>query len=290
MSDFASEKHLPNNQLNDSFSFAQELSDGIGSDDDFGDFEEVDQENPETTIPTGPIIKSDIKPYSGSYLEEKSCIDGLVNGIFGASETKKLVDEECKFEFDERSEKIFQRLVGDDTYSATGFIWKRSVIYKQLLLNLDIQENDMSMVKRVSISAGTGDSEFKNMYQLEKMIESDQEIVSLLNQVPEFESLGIAATSDEYHSLIEQTQNTLRSAKQALSANDVNLNELTELKSKLLKLMSVWDNETRETKADNELFTSYVENLIGNTQKIRREKRILQTKSQSKSRSKGFRK
>lgn len=261
----------------------ENASEGFGSDDDFGDFEEVDQEEAPQLTATPTVEKNeDVHYYEGDYEKEKPMFEQLVNKIFGSRERDDPVGEENQFVLEDRSEKIYERLVAETESSNTGFIWKRSVIYKQMLLNLDIEERETLTQQRPAMSAHSSGAQFQNLYGLEHEAEFETEVNRLLQQVPDFKNLGFEAGSEEFNSIIDSTSETLQTAKEMLESTD--LKQLTDMKSRLLQLVSVWDEHMRNTKVDNELFTSYVENLIGNTQKMRREKRILQTKTKGKSR------
>lgn len=218
--------------------------------------------------------------YNGDYENEKEAIDGLVSQIFGSHE-RESASQEYQFELDDRSEKIYERLIAED-HSNTGFIWKKSVIYKQMLLNLDIEETETLTQQHRVTSAHSNGTQFQNLYDLEQTADSENDMTRIMQQVPDFKTMGTALGGDEFNNMLDSTSETLQNAKEMLVSDDIEV--LANMKNKLLLLTSVWDEHMKSVKADNELFTSYVENLIGNTQKMRREKRILQTKTKGKSR------
>lgn len=256
--------------------------DDFESDDDFGDFEEVDEVG-DVIDDSDPVV---LLPYSGDFNHEESNIRMLIDGIFGVEERDGVgLSRDVKFEFDERSGKIFERLIGEEEVSS-GFIWKQSVIYKQMLLNLDIDEKGDD---RPQSSVSVGNAQIRNMYAMDK-VEEDVSVGRIKCQIPRFETLGVINGSEEFNEVIDSTTTQLDDARRLVSEEECEIDVLLSRKNELLKLASVWDERLREIQADNDLFTSYVENLIGNTQKIRREKRILQTNKGKKSRKSGFRK
>ena len=48
--------------------------------------------------------------------------------------------------------------------------------------------------------------------------------------------------------------------------------ELVKIKEKLLEMVSCWDKRVSEVQTDSDIFSEYVENLVGNTQKLRRQR------------------
>ena len=146
------------------------------------------------------------------------------------------------------------------------------MIYKQVLLNLEIEPRaHVTYAKRQLPSANGSRKEFKNLYDFLKSSSTNAELDKLLLQVPDFSQLGIDKDGEEYNQIINNTTSTISEAKKLLRSGSVS--ELINLKERLLKLVSVWDVKSHDINEDNELFSSYVENLIGNTLKKRREKR-----------------
>ncbi|TID31028.1 hypothetical protein CANINC_000389 [Pichia inconspicua] len=276
MTDLCSEENLQGTEV-----IHASISEEDASDDDFGDFEEVDQEEvPKISPLMGKENTALVHYYNGDYENEKEAIDGLVSQIFGSHE-RESASQEYQFELDDRSEKIYERLIAED-HSNTGFIWKKSVIYKQMLLNLDIEETETLTQQHRVTSAHSNVTQFQNLYDLEQTADSENDMTRIMQQVPDFKTMGTALGGDEFNNMLDSTSETLQNAKEMLVSDDIEV--LANMKNKLLLLTSVWDEHMKSIKADNELFTSYVDNLIGNTQKMRREKRILQTKTKGKSR------
>lgn len=265
------------------------------SDDDFGDFEEGEFEEvkvlpePTTIEPTSGGELIDV--YNGDYESQKSKIDQLVNNIFLISpntDNDDILDkangDSITYKFDERAQKIFQRLISEDDEYIRAMIWKKSMIYKQLLLNLGIPEYSYTpKTTPRPINAQHSNTEFKNMYDLMNSLSLNSDFENLLKQVPDFNDLNIDKNSNEFLERINNSESTISNAKIKLESKGETegeedyLEALITVKMELLNLVAIWDEKMKDIKADNVLFSSYVENLIGNTQKKRRERRLVKS-------------
>lgn len=258
------------------------------SDDEFGDFEEVDQADEDIPRPPPtplPELKQGkvIVPYNGDFNGNASNISCLVDKIFqGIPNEEKTTDPKNviiteHFEFDDREGKIFDQLITDDLPS-THIIWKKSMIFKQCMLNLDIPLDHINKITGVVTQPKGSNSntttEFSDLYKIDKSMMENPELDILLKQVPNFKSLNIIKNSEELTTMLTNTTAVITTAHQQLKEEAYDetayLMELTKTKKTLLDLLSIWNEKIEDTKADNELFSSYVENLIGNTQKFRR--------------------
>ena len=257
----------------------------VPSDDDFGDFEEVDQleetdnqsnDLVESDIPHHEISIKNISFFEGKLDDDDAKISGLIDNILKDTLLPEQSDNNNDtFQLDERAKQILERLTGEDEYTVTQpTIWKQSMIYKHLLLNLEIPQ-DIDVTKRESISAGSTST--KQLYDIEETVLLDEDIAKILEQVPKFESLGISKKREEYSEKLSNTSSIISKIKNELLSDEESadyLEQLNQHKIELLDLLSVWNEHTTEVKHDNEIFTSYIENLIGNTQKLRRETRL----------------
>jgi hypothetical protein len=266
------------------------------SDDDFGAFEEGDFEEP-VAAQLQPIIDNNnqdelLTVYNGDYYSKKSKIDTILNNIFNDVDEEVNQSNTDTFQFDERSRKIFERLITEEDEYISALIWKKSMIFKQLLLNLDIPEPTITskpVTKRPSLSIG-GD-QLKNMYDLMNSVSLNDNFGKLLAEVPQFEDLNINKNSEEFLNINNNTSTIISKAKIKIKENEQQdqpidnkeyLTGLVIMKKELLRLVSIWDERMKDTKADNDLFSSYVENLIANTQKKRREKRVIKQSKHKK--------
>lgn len=243
------------------------------SDDDFGDFEEVDQgDSGVYSNDLSANKEGRIRSYSGNFATIAADISQNLDKIFNESKGNSENEYKDSFLFDERADQIFNRLISEEDDYLSPFIWKQSMIYKQVLLNLEIEPRaHVTYAKRQLPSANGSRKESKNLYDFLKSSSTNAELDKLLLQVPDFSQLGIDKDGEEYNQIINNTTSTISEAKKLLRSGSVS--ELINLKERLLKLVAVWDVKSHDINEDNELFSSYVENLIGNTLKKRREKR-----------------
>lgn len=264
------------------------------SDDDFGDFEEGDFEElgiiPDPTPIESKYSGELINAYDGDYESQQSKINDLVNSIFSVSSDidtdnvqSATVSNSFTYKFNERAHKIFERLISEDDEYISAMIWKKSMIYKQLLLNLGIPEYSSAPKVTLRPTTSHSNTEFKNMYDLMNSLSLNSELEKLLKQVPNFKDLNIDKKSNEFSNKINNSTSTISNARIKISSEeeteseDEYLKDLIALKSELLNLVAIWDERMKDIKEDNELFSSYVENLIGNTQKKRRERRLVKS-------------
>jgi hypothetical protein len=272
-----------------------EMSNDFESDDEFGEFGEFEEgneqnDNVETEPPcstsAGPIdIRQDeIEIYNGDYESASEKISHLVSRMLKvtpeAEEEDTTIGEACQFKFDERAAKIFDSLVAEEDGSRRMFIWRQSMIHEQLLLNLDLSEtkHNTTTMKRGCTSANTTNSAHtRDLYDFSEAADETEHVQIVRKQVPEFSTLNLDKNGDEFSRILSDTDSILTQAHNLLQkeGNETSdsVEKLIKTKQELVKLLSVWDERAKDVKADNELFTSYIENLIGNTQKLRRESR-----------------
>lgn len=221
-------------------------SDGF-DDDDFGDFEEGEM----TQIEVPKVRNS--KP-----------IDDILAEILPKVELEDNQDNyRTEFTFDERSDKLLDNLLNTEEYPMQKMIWKQSMILKQLFLNLDIPIVEDSFLKRKN---------HINM-DLDYNLKVDENIQLV---IPDFDKLGIS--EEEFKQILANTNDQISQIsitnKDYKDLDEGQIDEeiikMGELKQSLLKTLSAWNKQYDIIKSDNDLFTSYIDNLVGNTQKLRR--------------------
>lgn len=99
------------------------------SDDEFGDFEEVDQAEPteETSVSSNLGHKETISVYNGNYTASEQRINELVDDIFKRIPTKDESNDKndnIKFKLDERATKIYDQLTTEEQ-NDQHIIWKK---------------------------------------------------------------------------------------------------------------------------------------------------------------------
>lgn len=263
-------------------------------DDEFGDFEEVDQIEPaEEKLDVSTELKKELSLYDGDYVKNEENITQLLGNVFNEiADTKTSFGElesdtagtasptDQRFVFNERASKVFDQLVSDNDGLTPHIIWRKSMVFKQLMLNLNIPiENTNNISGKVPQTGSTSSTtEIRDLYDRESTSNVNSELENLLAQVPDFASLGIDKKSEVFADKITNTTRIITEAHHAIREHSENnegyLVELVAVKKNLLNLLSVWDERMGDIREDNELFSSYVENLIGNTQKFRRVSKI----------------
>ncbi|VEU23188.1 DEKNAAC104310 [Brettanomyces naardenensis] len=259
------------------------------SDDDFGDFEETGKETVSEAVPSATSESESVvaepvesRParltYDGDYESHAELIQELVDRMMKSlTVSEKTAANSSQIELNERCKDLYYRLV-EQPANLQQINWKQSFIRRQLLLNLQIPIN----LDEVSPSK-EGHSSVSNIYGDQdglQLIEAE-----VLRQVQPFESLkideeGRKKVLKETGLRIEELYSQLQPFsyyKGVARSNEEELGEhlgrLAGVKEELLKILACWDKELEEDRKDNEVFSGYVENLVGNTQKMRRERR-----------------
>lgn len=209
-------------------------------DDDFGGFEE------------GVVVET-----VGDAVKNSKSIAALIEEIVPKVAIEQN-DAESVFKLDERSQKLFDTLLNTEDYPIQQMMWKKSMILKQLFLNLDIP------VVENTFEAHQNHWEMGLEYDLQR----EEDIVV---EVPSFDVLGLEES--EFNDLLANTDVLLASIQDMRDKGMANAEAcaLTETRQRLVKTLSAWNKHHEALKADNELFTSYIDNLVGNTQKFRRQ-------------------
>ncbi|ODV83192.1 hypothetical protein CANARDRAFT_100360 [[Candida] arabinofermentans NRRL YB-2248] len=254
-------------------------------DDDFGDFNEEFDEFEEPDHESQPVVQNqrpvDEIQFNNYSDDDKKRIYELIGSIFPqknkTNDGESIEDTQVdKFTLDERSESIYSRMI-QEPHALRQINWKRSLIRRNLLLNLHIPIDLDEILPPVDKSRFSNIYDGRTIKEISKSREAD-----LLQLIPKFEKLNIDDSLKE--KTIEGTNeriNEIYSKVQPLSyyeflANDketlsTKLEELKLMKEELIRLASCWSKNLEDIKLDNGLFSSYVENLVGNTQKKRRQ-------------------
>ncbi|GME80318.1 unnamed protein product [Ambrosiozyma monospora] len=262
-------------------------------DDDFGDFEEEGDhdfgefteqvpiqentnENQSISSGSGRFSPFNSNSTNAGILDlqqnmetSKEQINLILNDIFKNSHFPTHSEQESKFHLSERCGTVFDRLT-QEPRNLKQINWKKSLIKRQLFVSLQIPI-DLDELKPV---ANKKKSVSKIYDQASTKGAVDNEI---LNMVPHFDTLKI----DNKEKILKETNRTLEEYFKKLQPfayyNSLPKDELQKkeselngIKDELLQLVSCWNKKEDELKSDNLIFSSYVENLVGNTQKMRR--------------------
>jgi hypothetical protein len=258
---------------------------GSFSDASFDDFEEPQQETKEeqnnnyneTTADDTPVIKFPQSTFNEpDQLKEK--LEQLVELSFpGVSPSNSNASNGPVSILNERSEHLLERLTS--LVYLKPYSWQKSSLRKQMLVTLGISDTD------------TGRSNHRR-----NEFDADQYVIKA------FSELNI--TDDEKRALADDSDYVLSDYVEKLE----NIDDLSELSEEELshviekyneqldtveKLLSLWEDERVKLQEDNNTFEGVVENLVGHTQRIRREetfKSLQKEKEKSKGISSIFRK
>ncbi|GMG20256.1 unnamed protein product [Ambrosiozyma monospora] len=269
------------------------MDDADDDDDDFGDFEEEgdhdfgdfteevpvqDNTNKSQSMPSGSVgISSFISNSTNARILDlqhnmetsKEQMNLILDDIFKTSQFPTHSGQEPTFHLSERCGTVFDRLT-QEPRNLKQINWKKSLIKRQLFVSLQIPI-DLDELKPVA-------NKKKSMSKIYEQ-ESTKRAVNndVLKMVPHFDTLKI----DDKEKILKETNRTLEEyfkklqpfayynslPKEELQKKE---SELNSIKNELLELVSCWNKKEDELKSDNLIFSSYVENLVGNTQKMRR--------------------
>ncbi|QPG77147.1 hypothetical protein FOA43_004551 [Brettanomyces nanus] len=236
-------------------------------DDDFGNFEETQQQ------------RRSLLEFDGDYEKHAETIGLLAQQMMKHMTLleDRTEPQNSEIKLNDRCTSLYQRLV-EQSPNSQLINWKQSFIKRQLLLNLQIPIN------LDELSPPKGDSVRVPPIYGENVIDelSLEAETELLRQVPPFDSFGMS--EGEIKTLLDDTDKEMEevyrklqpvSYYKVLAEKNPELlgaqqTKLIGIKQELLRLLACWDKKLTDDKADNKIFTSYVENLVGNTQKLRR--------------------
>ncbi|GMM27852.1 hypothetical protein DAMA08_005680 [Martiniozyma asiatica (nom. inval.)] len=219
-------------------------------DDDFGDFEQASFGSFEEPS-SSPNFKSE--PF------DFSTLPNLISSLFPECSD---FTTESNFKFTDRSFELYSRLTED--VETTHTIYKTSEIHKHLLINFGLPA---PKITETSVIKGRGLG-LNEIYQLKYgHLPGAKDSASkemLLAMVPKWDTLGVI--EEEFKIIIADTDKVINTPID----DNSNVENLIYRKERLLRLLSAWNHQYDILKQDNELFTNYIENLVGNTQKLRR--------------------
>ncbi len=170
----------------------------------------------------------------------------------------------------ERSKLLLERLTALPYLKPHN--WKKSSLRRQLLITLGIPDTESVVTRRKNLDDGM-----------------QYKIVS-------FEDLGMSEQDAEKFKvkndeIIENLEQSIKDDHVLQSLNDDDLDGVVkDYESKIeeiSKLLAVWEYEEKKLENDNSTFEGVVENLVGHTQRLRREETLKSLKKEAQ-KSKGI--
>lgn len=252
-------------------------------DDDFGafsdaSFNEFESQQKPPELPTSPQSTTQ---HTASYIQFpqelfdtpsalEEAITELLSQTFPTTLAPSPVPQNTDV-LNERSRLLLERLTALPHLKPHN--WKRSSLRRQLLLTLGIRDTeDVTLTRRRNLDDGM-------QYEIEK-----------------FEELGISegdATKlrDQTGDIIETLEKGFKSDEELGKLGDDELdgviadygNKIEEIS----RLLAVWEYEKKKLENDNSTFEGVVENLVGHTQRLRREETLKSLKKDAQ-KSKGL--
>ncbi|VUG17286.1 DEBR0S2_03136g1_1 [Brettanomyces bruxellensis] len=281
------EEEENNEEEDDDFGDFEEEESGPNKDGDdmFGDFQENEfkksdvSENANTAIELS--FKEDYDPKSEVIKNLMTSMMGLENEDNSVNDTIEQQDAinddyHSEIQLSERCQALYNRLTQQPS-NLQQINWKKSFIRRQLLLNLQIPINLDEMAPKMSENDAYPDIKL-NPKDRERME------MTLKRQIVPFNDLKI--TSEQLNIVLKNTESQIEDFygllqpvsyyKAVCEQNPDRLEreweELVKIKEKLLEMVSCWDKRVSEVQTDSDIFSEYVENLVGNTQKLRRQR------------------
>lgn len=250
--------------------------------DEFGDFEGGEDEQ-EETIESKEPLKETFR-YDGDYSSHANEIEALVKRIMNfdikSEEEEKPESEVHGIVLDDRCQKTYARLM-EKPHNLQQLNWKKSFIRRQLLLNLQIPIDLDEVSDRTQQQLEESRRKYKEDIEERKAIQKRLEL-----QILPFKDVGISKEKaktiiDDTDAKLEIFYRDLQSVTYYKTLEKQKPQELKDaerrlanIKQELLVMISCWNERIKAAKADSDLFSSYVENLVGNTQKLRRDRKI----------------
>lgn len=254
-------------------------------DDMFGDFQDNEFEKSDVSENANTAIELNFKE---DYDPKSEVIKNLMTSMMGLENEDKSVNDTMKqqnvinhdyhseIQLSERCQALYNRLTQQPS-NLQQINWKKSFIRRQLLLNLQIPINLDEIAPNMPQSGAYPDIKL-NPKDRERME------MTLKRQIVPFNDLKI--TSEQLNIVLKSTESQIEdfygllqpvSYYKAVSEQDPDRlekewEELVKIKEKLLEMVSCWDKRVSEAQTDSDIFSEYVENLVGNTQKLRRQR------------------
>ncbi|ESW99486.1 hypothetical protein KL918_001579 [Ogataea parapolymorpha] len=230
--------------------------------DDFGEFEEFEQPPQQSGADTFIFA-----PENGSVEE----LSHMIHSLLGSDPSSEPAGD---LQLDQRCQDVYERLTLPPM-NLQQVNWKRSLLRRQLLLSLripiDLDEvlPSGSKTRKSKLYDSNALAGLKNneLSQLEERIAKLE-----IDKVEKDKILeSSAAVLESVHQKV-QPESFYRAAAER-GELDSKANELESVRDELLKIACSLNLRLEELKQDNEIYSMYVENLVGNTQKRRREEK-----------------
>ncbi|KAG7841406.1 hypothetical protein KL942_001285 [Ogataea angusta] len=230
--------------------------------DDFGEFEEFEQP-PQQTGADSFIFA----PENGSVEE----LGRMIHSLLGSLPSR---EPAVDLQLDQRCQDVYQRLTLPPV-NLQQVNWKRSFLRRRLLMSLripiDLDEvlPSNSKTRKAKLYDNNALAGLKNN-ELSKL---EERIAKLAIDKMEKDKIleSSAAVLESVHQKV-QPESFYRAAAER-GELDSKAQELESVRDELLKIACSLNLRLEELKQDNEIYSMYVENLVGNTQKRRREEK-----------------
>ncbi|KAG7730099.1 hypothetical protein KL933_001179 [Ogataea haglerorum] len=230
--------------------------------DDFGEFEEFEQ--PPQRSAADPFV---FAPENGSVEE----LSRMIHSLLGSDPSS---EPAADLELNQRCQDVYERLTLPPI-NLQQVNWKRSLLRRQLLMSLripiDLDEvlPSGSKTRKSKLYDNNALAGLKN----NELSRLEEQIAKLEVEKAEKDKIleSSAAVLESVHQKI-QPESFYRAAAER-GELDGKAKELESVRDELLKIACSLNLRLEELKQDNEIYSMYVENLVGNTQKRRREEK-----------------
>ncbi|KAG7890705.1 hypothetical protein KL936_001989 [Ogataea polymorpha] len=230
--------------------------------DDFGEFEEFEQPPQQSGADTFIFA-----PENGSVEE----LGHMIHSLLGSEPSSEPAGD---LKLNQRCQDVYERLTLPPM-NLQQVNWKRSLLRRQLLLSLGIpidldevlpsgSKTRKSKLYDSNALAGLKNNELSQLEERIAKLEIDK-----IEKDKILESS--AAVLESVHQKV-QPESFYRTAAQR-GELESKARELESVRDELLKIACSLNLRLEELKQDNEIYSMYVENLVGNTQKRRREEK-----------------
>lgn len=246
-------------------------------DDDFGAFSDASfdefEQPPSPTTDTETIQKSSYIQFPQNTFQDPAELQDTLTKLLDQtypSQLPKLSIPENTSILNERSQLLLERLTALPYLKP--YNWRKSSLRRQLLVTLGIQDTEPAILRKKNLDDG------------------------MQYKIPSFQELGF--TEEDGLKIKTQNDEILhRGEESVINGDDLELKDedkldqlVEEYKSRIEeveKLLAVWEHEREKLELDNETFEGVVENLVGHTQRLRREETLKSLKKEA-NKSKGI--
>lgn len=247
---------------------ANDTVDTFGSDDDFGSFDEASIEEIKALNEKAEFDSTVFQ--NPTLFEEKlqAVVDKLFPETGNDSSTSTVL-------LSENASKQFESLSKTPRLQPPN--WTRLKIRHNLLVRLGVPIN---LDELESKSSGLGPVNTTNTQRKRSITEHDINWDNFT--IPEYNTLDI--TPEKEHDLLNKTNDVLSGIEEYILSNtsqlflqnsadaalDTKLQQMKENYQQLVELSSVWQEKTKELRHSQEIYESVVQNMVGHSQKLRR--------------------